>query len=128
MMRTLAIVTALLAGCGADSFECELGALDGAWRIHYEEQDGTCGALPDEVTTLMPGPTPGCTATVNETSADRCAADRAFACPIDGGDITWSIHYDQTDADLVVGTGTLTIALDTGAACRSTYEITLERL
>ena len=126
-MRVLLILAAL-TGCGSDFDNCRLGALTGAWRIHYTHVDGTCGDLPDETVVFEPGQPSPCTIESNQLSPDLCELDAAWTCPVTAtATAHWAVHFEQTGDERIEGTGTLD-ARDGAAGCTSTYDFTIVKL
>jgi len=131
----VAAAAALVACSGEDDeafTDCAIGELTGTWRTRYTETDGTCGPISDETTVFDPNsePSPGCTVTANNISADKCRAEFAFTCPTtdNQGTQSWTQVIDQTGSGTLEGTATVQLNHPSIVGCRSTYDLTISRL
>ena len=129
-MRTLLLTLLTLSACGSDEEpfdDCNIGNIDGAWRVSYSEDDGTCGPLADE-TVVFGGSGGGgdCTAET-DISDDQCEATIEAYCT-DGETYEQSLVWalTQTGEESISGIVTLMFE-DAGFACRSTYDVDMRR-
>lgn len=129
MSKTILVAAVLAGGCGGSDFECAIGELTGSWRLHYEETDGTCGAIADETALFDPaGALPGnCVTNADNLSADRCEYDLDYTCTEPTFTQRWVSHFEQIDEDFMRATATLTFT-DAAGSCRSTYDVTITKL
>ncbi len=139
-MRKLLIAGMLLGACGGEDQtpvpieECQLGELTGAWRVTYEETDGTCGPIPDATVIMGNGvengvEPEGCEIYSATRDADSCRSFVDFECVMsDGSAVRWVIVQTQVSSDRVIGTGTGTVNHPEAGFCQSTYDITLTQL
>jgi hypothetical protein len=89
-MKRLPFVLAVLvlSACGADDFECDVAALDGAYLITYSERGGgTCGQLSDQVALFASGEAVSDPGNSEETCTDDYIPPSTDAC-VDRGSTT----------------------------------------
>lgn len=128
------VILVLIAGCASEDpedappGECNPDARRGTYFVQYDELDGTCGPLPDEI--IVTGTRQeeidrlselGCEMTTNRESDGGCRLDTVIECS-DGSKIAGYTIAQDARAERIKGRVTLT-----GVGCRSTYEATWTR-
>lgn len=125
----------LMTGCaGADEgseepLECDPDDRRGTYLVEFDERDGNCGPVPDQVSRIDGESVTGsaeCVLTEDDRwSRNDCRLERSYVCALNGYTYEF-IGFTDSNADGSELTGLMEVTIDDGL-CTSTYDVTWTR-
>lgn len=133
-MKRLTMLCLALIGCAGEDevdapTECDRDDRRGTYLVEFDERDGNCGPVPDQVSRID-GDNPAGSAECVLTEEDRwsrnnCRLERSYICALNGYTYEY-IGFTDSNADGSELTGLMEVTVDDGL-CTSTYDVTWTR-
>lgn len=133
-------ILAAVAGCaekGSPSIvkgECVLPVDSGSWLIKYNEEQGTCGELPDSLVNYSLDIPQSPIFNASDCDIDQdldiysCSIFTNITCFVDGFYIVGSSYVEQSNYSYLDGYIDITIYYNGSIACTSFYSTTYDKL